>query len=628
MFDTTKEDLKDILGKIHKGRLQLPEFQRDYVWGEEDVVSLVASIAKGFRVGALLTLEAGSEVKFKPRLLSGVEIGPCEPDEFLLDGQQRLTSLYQSTYSHQPLRTRTTPGKRVDRYLYIDIKKAVEESGQFEDAIRVMPADRIERANFGKTLVLDLSTQQAEFEHDMFPLNIVFDCRNWFYDWRDYWRAKGRDISDLDRKFVQSVVEKIERYKMPIIRLDKDNSREGICLVFEKVNVGGKKLDAFELVTAIYAADEFDLRDDWEGRPPSSTTGRKARMVGSPNRRDVLIEVSSTEFLQACTILHTRDVRLMRYAEGVRDKELPQVSCKRDALLALPLAAFKKWAPEVEEGFVQAGGFLNELKIVWHKDVPYPPLVVGLAAVFAILGKGGQTAAAKEKLSRWFWSVTLGELYGSTTESRLARDVAELTEWISGDGPIPRSLDEALFQRERLRSLQGRISAAYKGIHALLMQSGCRDFISGRATDLMTFFNDQIDIHHVFPQHWCKGKSKGQARVDPVRMNSIVNKTPLSRYSNIVIGGDAPSVYLKTIEQKQGLSAADLDNILRTHLIEPEHLRKDDFEAFYKARRSALADLVSKAMGKPVIGEEGQPGSQEVSAELFAEEVNPQMETA
>ena len=63
----------------------------------------------------------------------------------------------------------------------------------------------------------------------------------------------------------KNVLNRIERYEMPIIRLDKESDREAICLVFEKVNVGGKKLDAFELVTAIYAAHEFDLREDWNG---------------------------------------------------------------------------------------------------------------------------------------------------------------------------------------------------------------------------------------------------------------------------------------------------------------------------------------------------------------------------
>src|SRR5215467_13454149 len=99
MFDTTKEDLKDILKWSHEGSLQLPDFQRDYVWGDEDVRSLIASIAKGFPVGALLTLETGGEVEFKPRLIAGVPDKNIRPGQLLLDGQQRITSLYQSTFA-------------------------------------------------------------------------------------------------------------------------------------------------------------------------------------------------------------------------------------------------------------------------------------------------------------------------------------------------------------------------------------------------------------------------------------------------------------------------------------------------------------------------------------------------
>ena len=93
MFDTTKLDLKDILRDVHEGKLQLPDFQRDYVWGDEDVRSLIASIAKGFPVGALLTLETGGAVSFKPRLLEGVPSKEITPTELLLDGHQRITSL-------------------------------------------------------------------------------------------------------------------------------------------------------------------------------------------------------------------------------------------------------------------------------------------------------------------------------------------------------------------------------------------------------------------------------------------------------------------------------------------------------------------------------------------------------
>ena len=209
--------------------------------------------------------------------------------------------------------------------------------------------------------------------------------------------------------------------------------------------------------------------------------------------------------------------------------------------------------------------------------------------------------------------MTLGELYGSATESRIARDVPELVEWIQAGGQPPRSVEEALFQQDRLRSLRTRVSAAYKGVHALLMQGGCRDFISGKAADLMTFFNDKIDVHHVFPQDWCKRQG-----IDRRVFDSVVNKTPLSKLSNIEIGGRAPSEYLRRIEDRHGIKPDELDEILQTHLIDPRHLRADDFGAFYQARLDALSSLVSDAMQKTVVREAGsnEPEADSDSLEL------------
>jgi hypothetical protein len=133
------------------------------------------------------------------------------------------------------------------------------------DAIVAMPADRQRRVNSGRDVEFDLSRPEFEFEHDTFPLNRVFDSEDWYYAWRDQSKASGRDIYEIERAFERGIVDLIARYKMPIIRLDRSNSRDAICLGFEKVNVDGKKLDAFELVTAVYAAGSFDLRPDWYG---------------------------------------------------------------------------------------------------------------------------------------------------------------------------------------------------------------------------------------------------------------------------------------------------------------------------------------------------------------------------
>ncbi len=429
----------------------------------------------------------------------------------------------------------------------------------------------------------------------MFPLNQSFDNRDWFFEWQKYWRDKGKGFFDLEEGF-HDIIKKIEMYQMPLIRLDQDNSRAAICLIFEKVNVGGKQLDVFDLLTAIFAASDFDLRSDWYGPDDSSATGRRDRIVGYPSPRDVLTKIKGDDFLQACTLLHTRKRKLECAAKGVEKKNLPGISCNRDALLALPLANYRRHADAVEDGMKNAATFLNEHKIIWHKDVPYNTLTVGLASTFAILGQDAHTPSASEKIERWFWSVALGELYGSSTETRLARDVPELVSWIQDQGPKPRTLDEAVFNQERFYSLRARTSAAYKSIHALLMRN-CRDFVTGQPVEIISFFDHQIDIHHIFPRNWCEKRN-----ILPRNFNSIINKTPLSKTTNRSIGGESPSAYLKKIEDK-GVDGSILDDILRSHLIEPEHLRNDDFDSFFATRMRALSKLVEGAMGKKVVTE-------------------------
>jgi len=192
MFDITKEDLKDLLRKVDQGKLQLPEFQRSYVWNDPDVRSLLASVVKGFPVGALLTLETGGELRFKPRLLEGAPVVDVKPEDLLLDGQQRITTLYQTSFSKKPVRTRTVKNVEVERFYYLDIKKAISPGEDIEEAIVGVAEDRTIRTNFGKTIDLDLTSRENEFIKDMFPLNSIFDANQWLFDWREYWKNHGR----------------------------------------------------------------------------------------------------------------------------------------------------------------------------------------------------------------------------------------------------------------------------------------------------------------------------------------------------------------------------------------------------------------------------------------------------
>lgn len=591
-FDSTKTSLKDLLADVHAGRLQLPEFQRDYVWNEGDVCSLLESIAKGFPVGALLTLERGGAVEFKPRGIEGTSVQGIKPDYLLLDGQQRMTSLYKAIYSKEPARVRTAKGQVVERFFYLSIEGALAQMNDIEAALELVPPDRIRRTNFGKDVELDLSSPEREYELMLFPLNQTLDPLNWILGCIGHWTTKGQPRMEEVQRFQKEVLERIQTYMMPVIKLFKENSREAVCTVFEKVNVGGKKLDAFELVTAIYAASGFDLRKDWAGT--TAENGRLGRLRAKVPPRGVFADLASTDFLQACTVLHTRDLRIQAVQAGATGKEIPAITCTREALLGLPLGAYQRHADAVEGGFIEAAKFYNEQKILWGRDVPYPPQMVALAATMALLPPHLRNAAATAKMEQWFWAGVLGEYYGSATETKIARDVPDLLAWLDG-GPAPRTMADTSFQASRLDTLRSRLSAAYKGFHALLMRSGCRDFVTGKGVETMTVYADALDIHHIFPRAWCD-----KQRIPPQRYNSIINKTALSKATNIAIGGDAPSVYLARIERKHGITAAALDDILRSHLIDPGTLRSDDFEGFWKARRAALADLAAKATGKPV----------------------------
>lgn len=610
-FKTNPVSLEELLRHCETGRIQLPDFQRSWVWDEERIKSLVASISQAFPVGALMTLEmkAGQGEKFARRPVQGAEASAASvlPDQLLLDGQQRMTSLYQTCMRHEVVQTITPRLKLVKRWFYVDMQKALRADVDREEAIVGVPEDRKVKSGFRK-VDLDLSSSELEYDNLMFPLNRVFNWDDWREGFEDYWIAKGESTKrDFFKEFKNEVLRKFEGYQVPVIALGPETSHEAVCLVFEKVNTGGKPLDAFELVTAMYAAQGHRLRDDWLGANGEPGMQQRLQIFGraAEQTHGVLEKVASTDVLQAIALLHGVDEREVAIASGKRDSDLPAVRATRQSLLDLPLRAYKAHREAVEEGFKTAARFLHQHHIFRVIDLPYQSQLVPLAAILARLGKKFDHAAVREKLARWYWCGIFGELYGSAIETRFARDVLEVPAWIDG-GPEPATVLEGRFRPERLRTMRTRLSAAYKGIHALLMKEGAVDFRSGQPFSQTVFFGEYVDVHHVFPQAWCKKKG-----LPPADFDTIINKTPLGYRTNRILGGDAPSAYLAKLEKGGNdapqMSADQLDGFLRSHLIDPALLRADDFEAFLRAREARLLGLVERATGHAISRAEASP---------------------
>ena len=600
-FQTNPYDLYKLLEDCHRGIMQLPDFQRSWVWDEERIKSLIASISRAFPVGALMTLDTGGEVNFKPRPVEGApaEAKNIPPHSLLLDGQQRMTSLYQVTLRGKVVETVTPKNKKVKRWFYIDIRKALDSTVDREEAIVGVPEDRVIRTDFGREVVLDLSTPEREYAALMYPVTQVFDWDEWQDGFDSHWSGDTNDaLRKTFREFKKTVLENFKGYRVPVISLDRSTSKEAVCVVFEKVNTGGKPLDAFELVTAMYAADGHELRKDWYG--DDEHKGRHRRFVDTLRPADseagIIANVSNTDFLQAISLFYTRERRREAERSGKTGKELPAVIGNRQALLNLPLAAYKQYEKQVEQGFVQAAKFLHMQHIYRIFDLPYQSQIVPLAAIITDIGEAWEHDTNRAMLVRWYWNGVFGELYGSAVESRIARDFMEVPRWLQG-GPEPSTVSETIFRADRLKTMRMRLSAAYKGVNALLMKEGAQDFRSGQKFDHTVFFGENVDIHHIFPQDWCKKQS-----IKPAVYDSIINKTPLSFRTNRIIGGVAPSEYVAKLERGDkhtpAIDRKNLDAYLRSHLINPDILRSDDFDTFMTDRQRQLLRLIEQATGK------------------------------
>ena len=587
-FDSTKTPLQELLARADSGKLQLPDFQRGWVWDDDRIKSLLASVSVSFPIGAVMLLETGGEhIRFKPRPLAGTHerLRTVPPETLILDGQQRLTSLYQALMSQTVVETKDAKNKPIRRWYYIDMKKAVEAEADREDALLSVPEDKRTRS-FGGEITLDVTTPEREYAGDLFPVNRIFGSAEWRQAYNKHWKYAPEKIQLYD-EFERDVIKRFEQYQIPLIELKKETPKEAVCLVFERVNTGGVALTVFELLTASFAADNFQLRDDWN-----------AREKRLKEQHPVLRNLQSDDFLQAISLLVTQTRRRGALDAGTTTDKAPGISCKRKDILKLEVGDWQAWADRVEVGFVRAARFLYGQKIFKARDLPYRTQLVPLAAIFVDLGRDGETEGARQKIARYYWCGVLGELYGGAIESRFARDLPEVVAMVRGEATEPISIQDSSFQANRLLTLRTRNSSAYKGLYALLMRDGGRDFRTGEPIEAQTFFDDKIDIHHIFPEKWCK-----TVGIEPGTYNSVINKTAISARTNRQIGGKAPSKYLPAVERAAGVEPPRMDEILGSHCIAPALLRTDKFWEFYAARAETLLHRIEAATGKSITRE-------------------------
>lgn len=593
-FDSTKRNLYEILKDVNSGKIQLPDFQRGWVWDDDRIKGVIASVAKSFPIGAVMLLETGNEnIRFKTKPVEGVlGLNGTKPEMLILDGQQRITSLYQAIMTNRVVNTRNSKGYEIKRWYYIDMVKALDTDSDLEEAIFSINENKIITENIGRDIILDLSTEENEFKNLMYPVSMVDNYDEWRTKFIEYWDY-DRDKIKFWNEFEKKIIKGFNGYNLPVIVMKKENTKEAVCQVFEKVNTGGVSLTVFELLTASFASasDEFDLKADWED----------IKNKFKPYK--ILNNTSNTDIIQAITLYSTFNKRLAAITSGLT---VPSVSAKRKEMLNLTLSEYLKYRDEIVEGFIKSSKILVENHIFNSRDLPYSTQLVPMAAILAKLGDKIDNVGNKNKLMRWFWCGVFGELYGSANETRYALDMIQVTDWIENNAEEPKTIYDANFSPSRLNTLRTRNSAAYKGVYALMMDENTKDWLSATKIDFSTYFSESIDIHHIFPVAWCEKNNIPRNDFD-----CIINKTPLSGRTNRIVSGVAPSKYLERLKKYAGVSDSEFNDILRSHVVSPDYMYKDDFYGFFNNRKEQILQRIEKAIGKQIprdqlIEEEGK----------------------
>jgi hypothetical protein len=175
--------------------------------------------------------------------------------------------LYLALYANKAVDTIDQRKNPIQRWYFLNIRKALDPNCDREDAIIGLPDDMVVR-NFRGQIEQDYSTLDLQCKHELFPLAIVFNQVE-LTQWQlRYLQVEPSEMAERLARWNDlqtGILNRVLQYQIPVIELKRETPKEAVCQVFEKVNTGGVALNVFELLTATFAAEpeEFRLRENW-----------------------------------------------------------------------------------------------------------------------------------------------------------------------------------------------------------------------------------------------------------------------------------------------------------------------------------------------------------------------------
>jgi len=441
----TDLNVSRLVEDIYDGRIELPDFQRDFVWKPEQVRELLVSVLADYFIGSLLILEQiTKEAFFALRYVAGVE--EVNPDvqkptmvKILLDGQQRASALFYALYEPEINLRHTKPCR-----FYLDLGKALNKEWD-KAVISVKINDRRKLEGISKnsdivsfSLLRDIGAFAMKYSKD----------------------PRCNDMIKLVNDFM-----KREIHYVPLRRETEPNR---IVETFERINRTGEVLSIFDLATARLYKFDIKLRD----------------MLDEAKKEYAVVSAAPPEFILKVIAL-------------IRGEET-----KRKSILELEPKDFKTHWGRACEALQLAFTRVTDQKhgygvLKFKKWMPYTPMIVPLAGMINLLRvEKIETKKNYDKIDRWYWSSVFSTRYDEAADTKSETDFKSLKQWFTKDSKIPEFIqgfkpDEVDLEVDR------QSSAIYRGVMGMIVLNGAFDFMTGQPPQ---FDEEKVQDDHVFPK--------------------------------------------------------------------------------------------------------------------------------
>jgi hypothetical protein len=456
--------IRRILDEVKKGQIRIPAFQRSFVWDGERVAYFMDSLYKGYPVGSLLLWRTHARLKTENQLgpftLPNPE--PKMPVDYVLDGQQRITSIYGVFQTDQP-----NVDEDWSRVYYDFQAEADAQQSQF--------------------LVL---SEEAPDPKRYFPVRCLFDTTAY--------RKATVGFGDELAKKADSLYERFKEVQIPVLSLETED-KKSVAIVFERVNRKGVPLDTLQLLTAWTWSDDFDLQQAFSDLADEL----------NPFGFDELGEDDNL-LLRCCSAFLTGDAGPEKLVDVTGTKVRDRFEEIMNGI---------KGAIDFLKAQMSVASFKN---LPFHTILV--PLSVFFAAPTGQQVK--TTADQNKILTKWFWRCCFSRRYSSGVLRYLGEDIQEINKLRSGApsklADIPANIDAKFFTENTFKIN----AVNTKTFILMLAQMKPLSFISGTPvglSDVLRAYN-RTEFHHLYPRATLKKEKKDPQEINSLANYCFLSK--------------------------------------------------------------------------------------------------------